>query len=165
MKTTVSLMIALMIIFASCKKNNTTPSAPAASQQNNSTANSATLTVTESQLAAKWYYEKSETITSDAVTATFVYTTTPSFNTVEFKCALSAATDTNNPNYKEMVKVQNGAIYSNMVWKINDVGILSMNLNGADPKALIDSLTTTRLVYTQYTTLQPLNGTRYYLHK
>lgn len=165
MKTIMTLMIAMMIIFASCKKSNTTPQPVAQQQQNNnSTATSTTLTATESQLAGKWYYEKYEIVSNDVVASTFVYTTTPSYNTVDFKCTLSAASTTVNP-YKDMQKVQNGAIFNNLVWKINDVGILSMNLNGTDPKATLDSLTTTRLVYTQYSSLQPLNGTRYYLHK
>lgn len=156
--------IVVLMVTTSCKKNTTAPAAPPQSQTNSSTA-STSLTAQETQLSGKWYYDRSETISNGTITSQFTYSTAPALNSVEFKCTLSAAADVNNPNYKEMTKVINGSVIPNMVWKINEVGILSMNLNDADPKATLDTLNSTRLVYIQYTSLQPLNGTRYYLNK
>lgn len=161
---TILIALGLLILTTSCQKSTTTPVAPAPAQTM-STTNTSTLTSTESQLAGKWFYEKSETIGNGSVTSQFTYTTQLNFNSVEFKCTLCAGSTTASPNYKNMEKVQDGVTNSNLVWKINDQGILTMNLYNADPKALIDSLTTSRLVYIQYNSLQPLNGTRYYLHK
>lgn len=158
------LALGLLIITTSCQKSTTTPVAPAPAQTM-STTNTSTLTTTESQLAGKWFYEKSEAIGNGSVTSQFTYTTQPTLNSIEFKCSLCAGSTTATPNYKDMEKVINGTVFTNQVWKINDQGILSMNMYSADPKALIDSLSTSRLVYMQYTSLQPLNGTRYFLHK
>lgn len=167
MKTIINFILATLLFTAvSCQKSKTQPTpSPAPSNNTTSTASTTSLTTTEAQLAGKWYYEKSETVGNGSVTSTFTYNTAPALNSVEFKCVLAASSTTDTPNYKEMEKIVNGSIISNLVWKINSVGILSMNLYGADPKATIDSLTSSRLVYTQYTSLQPLNGTRYYLYK
>lgn len=171
----VIICLTLMVIyisFSNCSKNNAKPAAPSPPQSTNSTppaSQTPTLSATECSVACKWYYEKSEIISNGSVSpgSGYQYTLTPAYNTIEFKSVMaSVSTQTNlaYPLYKEMVKVLNGVTYNNLVWKINDQGILIMGISG-NPAALIDSLTSTRLVITEYGSLQPLNGTRYYLHK
>lgn len=171
----VIICLTLMVIYISmsnCSKNNEKPTAPSPTPpSSNSTpsTSSASLSATECSLSCKWYYEKSEIVSNGSVSpgSGYQYTLTPAYNTIEFKGVMSPVSTQPNsayPLYKEMVKVLNGVNYNNLVWKVNDQGILVMGISG-NPAAVIDSLTTTRLVITEYGSLQPLNGTRYYLHK
>lgn len=162
----ITILILILLTF-SCKKNTQAPTAPAQQSSQNSIASTSTFSAVEGSLVAKWYYEKYQVISNNQVSSTCSYSGDPSFNTIEFKnCASVVSTNTMYPNFKEYVKIQNGSeVPGPSSWKVNTGGVLFLSTSQINT-ILIDSLTSTRFVYTDGSGYpNVVSGTRYYLHK
>lgn len=166
MKKLILILIINTVLLVSCKKNAPSPAAPPApAPTQNVAAPNPTLTVTENALVGIWYFEKSESITSNSIMATTSYSGVMTFNSLEFKCTMSAvSTNTAYPNFKEYVQIQNGNTIPTGAWKVPPTGNLMLSILPV-ATCLIDSLTATRFVYTSTLGYPTINGTRYYLHK
>lgn len=163
MKTIINLLLISAFIFG-CNKSKNSPQ----ESKTTSTFSINSLSGQDSLLLGKWYYEKKEAVYSGSVVAgtTMTYNTAPNMNTLNFKADLNTVSIESPdmyPDFKNLVRVSNGAEVSS-VWKINNQGVLVMSLTQT-PGMLLDSLNSNRLVYLEYTSLQPLIGYRYFLHR